>query len=222
MRKKRSAAMQALLLAGFYGWESLRSEGLEVPETWRFETPLGEVLYRPSSGEWWCAGEYIAKYRPRVFVTWLRKAMKGEKMDANKYALVVQAIGELVEESHGTAKRKGFYENDNATTGCIATGHIPGVNPLECAEAFKVTAILKRLMLIVTEVAELAEVIRRGGDPPAEHIAGDGFSQVDEEMADIAIRLFDLCGYLGVRLGPAIVSKMEYNSDRPYLHGKKV
>lgn len=42
----------------------------------------------------------------------------------------------------------------------------------------------------------------------------------EEELADLAIRLADYCGYRGINLGAAIISKMQYNSTRPYMHGK--
>lgn len=42
----------------------------------------------------------------------------------------------------------------------------------------------------------------------------------EEELADIAIRLADYCGYRGIDLGAVILSKMQYNSTRPYMHGK--
>lgn len=46
----------------------------------------------------------------------------------------------------------------------------------------------------------------------------DGFAV---ELADVVIRVFDLCGYLGIDLGAAIALKHEYNVSRPYKHGGK-
>ena len=43
----------------------------------------------------------------------------------------------------------------------------------------------------------------------------------EDEMADVAIRLFDLCGGLNVDLDKHIDLKMKYNSMRGYKHGKK-
>lgn len=42
-----------------------------------------------------------------------------------------------------------------------------------------------------------------------------------EELADVAIRLFDLCGGLGIDLESAINAKMAVNEGRPKLHGKQ-
>lgn len=42
-----------------------------------------------------------------------------------------------------------------------------------------------------------------------------------EELADVAIRLFDLCGGLGIDLENAVYVKMAVNEGRPRLHGKQ-
>lgn len=41
------------------------------------------------------------------------------------------------------------------------------------------------------------------------------------EMADICIRVFDMCGWKGIDLESHIAAKMRYNSLRPHKHGKK-
>jgi NTP pyrophosphatase (non-canonical NTP hydrolase) len=46
-------------------------------------------------------------------------------------------------------------------------------------------------------------------------------SSFEDEIADVAIRLFDLCGGMGIDLEKHIEMKMKYNSLRPYKHGKK-
>lgn len=68
-----------------------------------------------------------------------------------------------------------------------------------------------RLMLIVTEVAEAMEDYRKG------HM-----NHFPEELADVAIRLFDLAGHLGIDLETAIERKHEYNLTRPFKHGGKI
>lgn len=61
------------------------------------------------------------------------------------------------------------------------------------------------LMLIVTEVAELAESLRHE----------DRDNEI-EEAADIAIRLFDYCEFRGIHLEEAIANKMVVNEKRPH------
>ena len=69
--------------------------------------------------------------------------------------------------------------------------------------------IVMRIMLIVTELSEGVEGLRHGD--------ADNFA---EELADTAIRLFDLCGGLDIDLAGAIEMKMLVNAQRPRMHGK--
>ncbi len=65
------------------------------------------------------------------------------------------------------------------------------------------------LMLIVTELAEAMEGYRHKDD-----------ANFREELADTFIRLFDLCGGLGIDIEAEIAKKAEKNKSRPYMHGK--
>lgn len=65
------------------------------------------------------------------------------------------------------------------------------------------------LMLVVTELAEAMEAHRKQD--------ADNFK---EELADTFIRLFDLCGGLGIDVEGEILKKCEKNKQRPYKHGK--
>lgn len=67
------------------------------------------------------------------------------------------------------------------------------------------------LMLIVSELGEALEAHRKGD-----------MKNFAEELADVAIRLGDLCGGLDIDLEWEIIQKMEYNQTRPRLHGKDV
>jgi len=82
----------------------------------------------------------------------------------------------------------------------------------------------EQLMLIVTELAEAMEEVRlkpREGlrvglsDPEGKPC---GFPS---EIADVFIRLFDLCGSLGIDIEAAVDAKMAYNLNRSYKHGGK-
>ena len=65
------------------------------------------------------------------------------------------------------------------------------------------------LMLIVTEIAEAMEAHRHKDN-----------ANFKEELADAFIRLFDLCGGLGIDIEKEIEKKSEHNKTRPYKHGK--
>lgn len=75
------------------------------------------------------------------------------------------------------------------------------------------------IALIHSEASELLEAFRHG-NPRSEHITA--FSSVEEEMADIVIRVMDMAQAHGVSLGQAIVAKASFNKTRPHKHGNKV
>lgn len=89
-----------------------------------------------------------------------------------------------------------------------------------CTEAFE-TATSKgwhdeereigtMLALIHSEVSEALEACRKSNE--------DNFI---EELADVCIRVFDLCGKLQIDLEGAIEAKMLRNKKREYKHGGK-
>jgi NTP pyrophosphatase (non-canonical NTP hydrolase) len=73
--------------------------------------------------------------------------------------------------------------------------------------------------LIHAELSEALEEMRE--EVPAMSGKIPAFSTIEEEMADTVIRILDLAGTKGLRLGQAILAKMAYNVTRPYKHGKK-
>ena len=81
-------------------------------------------------------------------------------------------------------------------------------------------AIPKSLMLIVTEVAEAMECYR-DGQPLAWTDVGGKPHGIASELADVVIRVADLCGALGIDLEASVLDKMAYNAKRSYRHGGK-
>lgn len=79
--------------------------------------------------------------------------------------------------------------------------------------------ISQRLMLIVSELAEAMEALRKG-NPPDNHIPK--FSGMEAELADAVIRIMDLAETMGLRLAEAIIAKASYNSRREFKHGGKL
>jgi NTP pyrophosphatase (non-canonical NTP hydrolase) len=65
------------------------------------------------------------------------------------------------------------------------------------------------LMLVTSELGEAMEGYRHQDQ-----------ANFHEEIADAFIRLFDLCGGLGIDLEAEIAKKSEKNKTRPYKHGK--
>lgn len=102
-------------------------------------------------------------------------------------------MNDLAAEIHEMAKWKGWYDGGRA--------------------------VPELLMLIVTEVAEAMEGWRddRMVTEFAPHDAKpEGFPS---EMADVVIRVLDLCAFLDIDIEAEIKMKMDYNEMRPRRHG---
>ncbi len=128
---------------------------------------------------------------------------------------------DLIKKAHATAKEKGFWDTERNVS--------------------------EMLMLVVSELAEAQEALRK--NQYAEKAVADGLmhdiqlqytdeefqmnrgiwkslfeekikSTFEDEIADVAIRLFDLCGGMNIDLEKHIELKMKYNSMRGYKHGK--
>jgi len=67
----------------------------------------------------------------------------------------------------------------------------------------------EKLMLVVTEVAEACEEVRK-----------DNMENFKEEIADVIIRLLNICGSAKIDIDKTISQKMEKNRKRPKRHGK--
>lgn len=95
------------------------------------------------------------------------------------------------QEIHETAKSKGWWEKDRNDAEIICLMH--------------------------SELSEALEALRTGNNP-SEHIPA--FSGLEEELADIIIRIMDYSEYKKLKLANAIEAKNQFNKSREYKHGK--
>lgn len=72
------------------------------------------------------------------------------------------------------------------------------------------------IALMHSELSEMLEGVRK----PQQSEKLPEFTLEEEEAADLFIRLMDYCEGWGLKLPEAIEAKMEYNTGRPYKHGK--
>jgi NTP pyrophosphatase (non-canonical NTP hydrolase) len=103
-------------------------------------------------------------------------------------------INQTAQRIHDCAHSKGFY-GGNRCPGppCV---HMSG-------------SAISAIMLVVTELAEAVEAIRKSDRV-----------NFREEIADATIRLFDLAAAEGIDLAAEMETKMKFNETRPYRHGK--
>jgi len=76
-------------------------------------------------------------------------------------------------------------------------------------------AMLGKLFLIDSEVAEAGEAVRGYEKDPAAALAN-----FKEELADTIIRIMDIVGTMGIDIDAVIRHKMQVNWGRPDRHGK--
>ena len=139
--------------------------------------------------------------------------IRGEKVDSNQdvwlrlQALMDSAslsIRELVDESWQTAEDKGWHTL-NKSFG-------------------------EEMALLHSEISEALEEFRHGHQPHEMYFKAAGSVReplpgkpegVPSELADLLIRVGDLCKVFGVDLEAALRKKMAFNRTRPHLHGGK-
>ena len=73
------------------------------------------------------------------------------------------------------------------------------------------------MALIHSEVSEALEALRNN-NPTSNRLVE--FTSVEEELADVIIRIMDYAWGNQLSLAQAILAKMEYNEGREFMHGR--
>lgn len=107
------------------------------------------------------------------------------------------ALWDLAAEIKEIREEHGFYTPS-------------GIGNKEMWSVTEGDVMLGKLMLIVTEISEAAEAVRKVD-----------YRNFAEELADATIRILDIAATTGIDLEAEIRTKMRINRDRPKGHGKK-
>ena len=107
------------------------------------------------------------------------------------------AFNEVSEKVHQNSINKGFWEDRNKSS---------------------IGTITEKLCLMHSELSEALEAVRIG-NPMCDKIPE--FKAIETELADCVIRIMEFSVAYNLRLAEAILAKHEYNTTRPYNHGKK-
>lgn len=117
------------------------------------------------------------------------------------------SLNELRDRVHALAVSKGWYENRD-----VSDPNVLG----------------SMLALIHSEVSEALEDVRRGRMSLSieEHLTVGAVVRhkpngLPSELADVIIRVLDLCGALGIDIEDAVRMKHAYNETRSHRHGGK-
>lgn len=116
-----------------------------------------------------------------------------------------RSLNVMAVKVHDLAKEKGWYDTP------------------ETQQQF----ISRTCNNITGEVSELWESARKSQldelcDKDMEAVGLPPLTCLDEELADIVIRVLDAAAHLGVDLSRAVAIKHSYNGTRPYRHGGKI
>jgi len=107
------------------------------------------------------------------------------------------SLAEITRRSFETSKSKGWHDDPRSFGDLIA--------------------------LIHSELSEALEEFRYGHqESEGYYVASPKPEGVPIELADVIIRIGDLCGRYGIDLDRAVEIKLEYNLTRSHRHGGKV
>jgi NTP pyrophosphatase (non-canonical NTP hydrolase) len=141
-------------------------------------------------------------------------------------------VSDLVKRAYETAKEKGWHDRPATFGDRIALIHSEASEALEAFRSLNNDSYdaVRQPVYLNPETGNLTR--DRGRYVPQMFTSKDfihGNSEyvlnkpegVVAELADIVIRVADLCGLYGIDLDAALEEKMAYNSTRPYRHGGK-
>ena len=127
-------------------------------------------------------------------------------------------ISEMQEQAYENAAAHGWHDQERSFGELIALCHSELSEALEEHREGKAPGEIhyscKAPLYTPIHCARMNSTSCAG----CEHAKPEG---IPSELADVVIRVADMCGQYGIDLEAAIIEKMKYNESRPYKHGGK-
>ena len=131
-------------------------------------------------------------------------------------------INELAKEIHKNAKAHGFYEGEKNIGEMLCLIHSEVSEALEADRTNRYYSnCLKRNKWFIKGMADKNYGITFNNDSFfKEQFENRVKNSFEDELADIIIRVLDLCALKDIDIESHIKAKMRYNKMRPFKHGK--
>lgn len=134
--------------------------------------------------------------------------------------VIVSSINVLQYACHKIANDHGFWKDEDELLSFIEHNtEDQSSTSLKFKNRIKLLFNNEKIALEMSELAERLECLRKNPEGKDEHCPE--FFNVEIEIADLIIRALDFASRRNLRVGEALLAKMEYNKSRPFLHGKK-
>ncbi len=125
------------------------------------------------------------------------ESAKSEILNAAREGKLSVSLNELAKEVHSNAIEHGWWEDERGFGELIALCH--------------------------SELSEALEEYRKGKGFNETYYNTDGKPEgIPSELADVIIRILDICGRYGIDIETMIKEKHEFNKTRPHKHGGKI
>lgn len=166
---------------------------------------------------------------------------KRDTMDDNTYSEAEERLDResgfrgyfraIQQKTHATAVEKGWWDDTEAYGSAVEIAYFHAdlsealdmhrkgkwklIDDKKPSADPKHRYVAQKIALVHSEISEALV----GYLNPSDKI--EGFTSMEEELADAVIRMMDIAEHYGWDLADAILAKMEYNKGRPHMHGGK-
>ncbi len=123
-------------------------------------------------------------------------------------------LNEFCKTNNAVVREKGFWDSMHLSLSCFERPDSGNMNDNKEYKATKDAFISQKVALIMSECAEALEAMRK------DNYGLEKKDSFEDEIADVYIRLSDLCGELDIDIEKQIMWKLNHNKSREKLHGK--